>query len=881
MAVATGSAYHCGSSDRRDAVRAAVDGAGKPLLNGIDFLEVSADEKTIALTFLHNLPGSLVDPTPAAGPPLGPVNLVIDGGVRIRNVQVVTAVPDASAANVLVVTVDGPGDFSTYTLRLVTSADDSEPPRGFDPQLASVGFSFRLGCLKDFDCGPTDPCPPEVFAEPEINYLAKDYASFRQLLLDRMSLTIPGWQETNPADLGITLVEMLAYEADRLSYRQDAVATEAYLATARKRVSVRRHARLVDYAMHDGLNARTWVRFVVQADVIPAGPAVAVPAKTRLVTRLPGRAPNLPADPSQAPTEDEFAAASAAFFETMVDLKALRLSHNRLPFYTWGETECCLPTGTTRATLLGTFDTLKGNDTAPGAGDVLILAEELDPATGDSAGADPAHRRPVRLQSVVTLDRDGKTLTDPLNGTPITEITWHPDDALPFPLCISANVNDALVSDVSVAWGNVVLADHGRSLDGEEDLGVVPDPSLVRSQPRGLAADPTTVPASVLNAEAAAASLDATVEAPDTLPVPPRYRPSLSQLPLTQSDPGPGLDGWPGSTSAAGDTTRKLAAASPRWLSVTEHLPDGSTQPWSPARDLLESPPEDLRFVVEDDGTAFLRFGNGRNGSRPASGSRFTASYRVGNGLAGNVAAGALAHVAIDDHRIVGVSNPLPALGGVDPESIEHVTRSAPFAFLTEQRAVTLADYAEVARRHPGVQRGAAAARWTGSWSTVFVSVDRDCGCEVTPAFRADILAFLETFRMAGQDLDVTNPQRVALEIEMHVCVDPSYFRSHVESALKRVFNSQVQPDGRKGVFHPDNFTFGQPLELSTLYAAAQNVEGVSTVRITVARRLDQPATDGVAAGLLTAAPSEVLQLDNDPNFPDRGVFRLNVDGGR
>ena len=59
--------------------------------------------------------------------------------------------------------------------------------------------------------------------------------------------------------LGIALVELFAYAGDHLSYYQDAVGTEAYLDTARRRTSVRRHVRLVDYPMHDGCNARAWV----------------------------------------------------------------------------------------------------------------------------------------------------------------------------------------------------------------------------------------------------------------------------------------------------------------------------------------------------------------------------------------------------------------------------------------------------------------------------------------------------------------------------------------------------------------------------------------------------------------------------------------------
>src|SRR4029453_5462372 len=90
------------------------------------------------------------------------------------------------------------------------------------------------------------------------------------------------WTERTPADAGIALVELLAYVADELSYRQDAVATEAYLATARRRTSLRRHARLVDYLVHEGSNARAWVRIFVGGEAVP------LDAHTQLLTRVPG-----------------------------------------------------------------------------------------------------------------------------------------------------------------------------------------------------------------------------------------------------------------------------------------------------------------------------------------------------------------------------------------------------------------------------------------------------------------------------------------------------------------------------------------------------------------------------------------------------------------
>src|ERR1035441_6716116 len=163
----------------------------------------------------------------------------------------------------MLVTVNEPGDFSTYCLcvrNLDSQGRSTDAPfPGFDPRYACVEFTFKGSCPTGLDCAAPMVCPPPQGIEPEINYLAKDYDSFRQIIFDRLAVITPGWQERHVPDIGVALVEVLAYTGDYLSYYQDAVATEAYLGTARKRISVRRHARLIDYAMHEGCNARTWV----------------------------------------------------------------------------------------------------------------------------------------------------------------------------------------------------------------------------------------------------------------------------------------------------------------------------------------------------------------------------------------------------------------------------------------------------------------------------------------------------------------------------------------------------------------------------------------------------------------------------------------------
>jgi hypothetical protein len=239
----------CHDDQRRQEVRAKAR-------NGLDYLEVCTDQLTLTVYFLGQAPENI-----------STANVRIDGGVRIRDLNVIEAEvvlrEDPELDDYLRVRVDRLGDFSTYTLRLVKTDEfgrpGHEPLDDFDPRYSQLDFSFKVGCPSDLDCKPQTACPPATRAEPEINYLAKDYASFRQLILDRLALVMPKWTERHVPDLGMTLVELLAYVGDYLSYYQDAVATEAYLDTARQRLSVRRHARLVDYRMHEGCNARAWV----------------------------------------------------------------------------------------------------------------------------------------------------------------------------------------------------------------------------------------------------------------------------------------------------------------------------------------------------------------------------------------------------------------------------------------------------------------------------------------------------------------------------------------------------------------------------------------------------------------------------------------------
>jgi Baseplate J-like protein len=820
--------YFCCDELRRAAL---ADPSKNPSgLNGIDFLEVLDTDapppkklnrqRFLKVHFVNDLTGG----------PLTENNVRIEGGERITDVMVTNVTPSPEA-NVLTVEVNHPGDFSIYTLRLVQDAQHPQAPPGYDPVLSDIEFSFKVECPSDFDCKPTCICPPAPRVEPDINYLAKDYASFRRLMLDRIALLNPQWTERNAADLGVALVEALAFVGDYLSYEQDAVGTEAYLGTARRRVSIRRHARLVDYAMHDGCNARAWVQVQVDADT---GPLL---EGAKIFTRIPQQPPLLPDDPRI------FRQAQAGF-ETMHDVPMLFGGHNKMNFYTWTDQRCCLPKGATNAELDGHFPNLQ-------KGDVLIFEEVLGPRTGKPADADPSHRQAVRLTEKPVLT------ADPLNANEFTKIEWRDEDALSFPLCISSRTDKEhgekyLGNTVSVARGNIVLCDHGLTETDSPIPKTVPKPTISRP----------------------ATSCDPCKQI-EPVAVPPRYRPVLKNQPLT--------------FAAHFDATASAASAM-RW-DVRNAVPeirlktplDPNALPWHPKRDLLDSNPTSTEFVVEieRDGTAYLRFGDDLLGKRPEVGTQFSAIYRVGNGVAGNVGADSLAHIVTDLDGVAFVRNPLPAQGGVEPETIEDVRQRAPAAFRTQERAVTEADYAKVTQRDRRVQRAAATFRWTGSWHTVFLTEDRFGGLLVDDDFKNSIRDSVERYRMAGYDLEVDAPQFVSLQIEMHVCAKPDYFRTDVKAALLEIFSNRVLPDGRRGVFHPDNFTFAQTVYLSPLIAAAQALDGVQSVQITVFQRQGYNNPKPLEAGFLPMGRLEIARCDNDPNFAERGVFVLTVGGGK
>ncbi len=889
----------CTDEQRRAKVRSTPD------LNGLDYLEVDSDDQlTLKVYFLRKAPAAI-----------GENNVIIEGGRRITNIKVLDADvkrdPNPEIDDYMIVTVDKAGDFSTYTLRVV-EVDHYQKGlpvyrdmKDFDARYARLDFSFKAGCASDLDCKIDDVCPPAPLVEPEINYLAKDYASFRQVILDRLALTIPGWQERHVPDIGITLVEILAYVGDYLSYYQDAVATEAYLETARQRISVRRHARLVDYTLHEGCNARSWLFVHTSVDQTASSSPPLYPSDLYFIT---GSSDDVAASSTMLTADiiRNIPADSYEAFEVLQQDEKQALAfykhHNEIHFYTWGDKDCCLPKGATSATLEdfepaanenepeNSAETAEDNNygqrseqqgyaqkqssygnapkpskPAPAQrprilhlkkGDYLLFEEVMGAKTGVPDDADSTHRHVVRLTNF-------KEATDALYNKNVLEIEWSVEDALPFPLCISAIGRAPTcqqLENISVARGNILLIDHGLTQ---------PDEQL----------DPVQEGDSTAQCEGPGHPSDVTVSA---LP----YRTQLKHSPLTYSEQLP-----TSIVPAARLLTQDIRNALPEITLSSTIAGANPAQPWTwlPQADLLESNGEDRHFVVEinNDGYAQLRFGDDELGRAPQVGEKLTAHYRIGNGPMGNVGAETITRVVLRNNiTLSGIvftpRNPLPAQGGTAQEPLSEAKLFAPRAFRTKlERAITADDYAQLAQDVSRVQRAAASLRWNGSGYTVLVAID-PLGTEEADQTLLDTAAqHLEPYRRIGHDVIVRQAKYVPLEIVMNVCVRPHYLRGHVKAALLKLFSNRLQPDGTPGFFHPDNLSFGDNIAVSTLVARAQAVPGVLNVTVTKLQRFGEAPDQELRNGVLLIGPSEVAQVDNDPSFPEHGTITFTMTGGR
>jgi hypothetical protein len=774
--------------------------AAQTAVNGIDFVEVVNPEQTRLLVHFANTSpnGSVLS--------AGLEAVTITGGDTIPEVAVHPARSwgtNAAGRPTLELAVAAPGDFSTYTLRIDTA------PRLLDPFFDHVQFSFKAGCPSTLDCEAPEPeCPPTREAAPRIDYLAKDFQSFRKALSEFSALRYPAWKERSEADFGVMFMEALASVADDLSYQQDRIAAEAWIETATERRSLVRLARLVDYEPAVAIAARVMLEFTMAA-----GATGAILAGLMVTASAPDGTPI------------EFETGKGLDDEQSYEV---RPEWNELRPHWWDDRQGCLLRESVEMWI-----EVPGVPLLPGQ---LLLID-----TAPASPADPALREIVKLVRV-----DSTPTTDKLFNKSVIRVAWRAEDAL--------KVDHDLTR--TRVGGNLVPATQGRRYTER----------FVTSPQTGLTS-PGGVPRAIVRTGA-----NGTVQ----------YLHTLRQAPLA----------W-----LAQDDPRERPRPEIR---VTETSNGGKVWRWfrrlldpTPIKEIVTLDPVRYRVIDAaegmvdydgDDGET-IRFGDGVFGAIPADEALFEVTYRSGGGSRGNVAAEAVNRVDPTNPlglQVVSVRNPGPASGGRDAESADQVRERAPQEFRSQQyRAVRSEDYEKAAMTLPWVQRAGTTFRWTGSWLTVFTSVDPKSSESVPPDRAAELTDLLNRQRLAGYESFAVAPMYASLDLAVTVCARPDAFRGDVTQGILSALDAMNHVDGTTGFFHPDRFTFGVALERSAIEAAVQEVPGVDgVIEVRYRRRGHTPGFIAMP-DFVPVAKDEIVRVNNDPSHPERGSLRIDVRGGK
>lgn len=237
---------------------------------------------------------------------------------------------------------------------------------------------------------------------------------------------------------------------------------------------------------------------------------------------------------------------------------------------------------------------------------------------------------------------------------------------------------------------------------------------------------------------------------------------------------------------------------------------------------------EDFQVTYDENGKASVVFGDGTYGKRPPVGANnIRATYRVGGGVAGNVAPNTIVKSLAQIPGLQSVTNPLPAAGGMDAESLNHAIQFAPLAFRSGGRAVTINDYIALAQKAGGVAKVKAVAR---GWNAIdlYVAPEGNTVAPVPEKTKQQIVAFFEDKRMVGTFVYIKDPSPAFINIAVSILVehhyDPLAVKVQVQNAIQSLLAYQ-------------NVTFGKTIYLSKIYESVEAIPGVYAATVTEFRR--------------------------------------------
>jgi len=268
----------------------------------------------------------------------------------------------------------------------------------------------------------------------------------------------------------------------------------------------------------------------------------------------------------------------------------------------------------------------------------------------------------------------------------------------------------------------------------------------------------------------------------------------------------------------------------------------------APGQGWRDERPSEVYMVDAEAGT--VRFGDGLRGRRPPQGARILAQYDICEGQAGNVAAGAI-NAGPGLPPGIKPANPLPTWGGADAEDLATGEKRVAAFIRHRDRLVTADDFAEIARRAPGVDiaRVEVLAAWHPDLGdsqpgdapgvvTLMVVPRHDPRAPDAPmpdrAFIDALCRHLDARRLVTTELVLRGPAYVPIWLSVGITVAGGYTVPEVRDAVKARLRALLAPARTDGATDLPGFEDGWPLQRAVnrleLWAEIARVRGVLRV---------------------------------------------------
>lgn len=265
--------------------------------------------------------------------------------------------------------------------------------------------------------------------------------------------------------------------------------------------------------------------------------------------------------------------------------------------------------------------------------------------------------------------------------------------------------------------------------------------------------------------------------------------------------------------------------------------------PWTQLNSLQAALSTDLAWAetVDANGVVTIHFGDGVNGAVPPSGLNIYANYRVGGGTIGNLSANSIIDIA---SPIVGltITGSSATTGGTDAETIDQIRLNAPKSYATQQRAVTLADYGNLALSLSSVAQANAIAN---TYNNITVYIAATGNATPSQAVLDQAQLYLQARALAGTSVTTVAATQVGVNVgssssPVTIGVSSRYNPTSVQTAAVQTIQSLLSGS---------NVTIGGRVSLSSIYSALYSIPGVQYIQIPLFVRAD--ATQSGAADIL------------------------------